>query len=433
MDGHQKQARRDAVMTVTRALAAVMRPMAGIAGANIAGMAVFIALTLGVTRLVNPEDMGIFGHFMTLVACGSLVASLGIEGGIVGAPTRHAALLTAGAAVVSSALVGTTLILLYAALQAAGVLDTALDAPMLAVAVATIIFANAYSALQFCKARDCDYAALARGGFFNNGLRGVGQLAFGLAPLAGTHALILGETAARICAIPAIASRRDIVLTLKLPILFGARMIRTARAQISAALHFLAANVLEAFLFWVPVLLFGHLYGIATAGFVALVARLFSAPVQIVSRAIADVYHGQAQKAQDGHLKHLTYGLWAGLLACAAAVPMVFWVLGEKGFAFIFGDKWGGTAAVALAMSPLLAAQLLAPVATRFTLVRNLVGTRLVYTLACLAAAGAFWQFGAEWFRDAQTGIAAYSLTIFALCLVYLIHLARHFTIGEDR
>ncbi|NBX65487.1 MAG: hypothetical protein EBQ96_00610 [Proteobacteria bacterium] len=422
-------------MTMLRAIATVFKPMAGIAFANIAGQAVFVAVSLIVTRLVNPEDMGIFGYFMTLVACGSLISSLGIESGIVSAPTRRAALLTAGAAIASSIIVSVLLAILLMALHALGIIESRLDAFMMTLAIATIVLANIYSALQFYKARNCDYRALASGGFFNNSLRGVGQMLFSVTSLPGTHALILGETVARIFAIPAIADRREILLAIRLPIKFAARMLRVAKEQALLAFHFLAANVLEAFLFWIPVLLFGHLYGMATAGFVALVARLFSAPVQIVSRAMADVYHGQAQKlAADGtRLRHLTYGLWAALLSASALVPMIFWVIGERGFVFIFGEKWGGVAAVALAMSPLLATQLLAPVATRFSLVRNLVKTRLAYMAACLAAACAFWFFGAAWFPDAQSGIAAYSLTIFLLCLVYLRYLARHFSTHEGR
>lgn len=419
---------------MTLSLPALLRSMAGIAAANGLGQIIFILISFILTRLIEPADMGFFGHFMTLAACGSLLASLGSESGIVGAPTRHSALLLTGSVFYISAIGASVVTLAYAGLQASGIIEAHLDAGMLALAALTILFGNTYYAFQFAKARSCDYRALARGGFFNNALRGVGQLALAATKMPGAHALIAGETLARGIAILAIARVYDIRAALALPLRFAARAWRQIRSATALSLHFLSANVLEALLFWMPVLLFGHLYGLATAGYVALVARLFSGPVQIISRAVADVYHGQAQKhLADPHtLKRLTLTMWGGIIVVAALMPIAFWILGEKGFALLFGPKWGGVCDVAIAMSPLLGAQLLAPVATRFSLVRNLVRIRLVYVGACLAVAAAFYSFGHTWFPAPQHGIAAYAGIILLLCLVYLVYLARHFSITGE-
>jgi O-antigen/teichoic acid export membrane protein len=403
--------------------------MIGIAAANVSGQVIFILLSMIVTRIISPADMGVFGYFMTFIACGSIAATWGLEGGIVSARTNHAALLLVGCIFYISFITSVVFTLLYILLDQSGVISSHLDNTMLLMVVATITVANFNYAFQFLRIRNLDYKKLSVTGFFNNALRGVGQLFFTSFRISGAHALVMGEALSRIVIVFIIGHRREIISSLRLPFLFSKRILRTVKATGGSALQFLSANVLDTLLFWVPVLLFGHLYGLTTAGFVALVNRLFSGPVQIVSRAMADVYHGHAQKHQDNqeHLKVFTLKLIASIAAAALLIPFVIWALGDYGFTLLFGAQWGPASDIALAMSPLLATQLIAPIATRLGLIKNMIRIRLVYTLTCLMTALIFYLTNGIVFASAESGILVYSVLNLFYCVVYVTCLLKTF------
>lgn len=407
----------------------LLRPIMGIGASNAGGMLVYILIFMFLTRIISPDVLGIFGYYMTIVAVGSLLASLGLECAIISSRSRHEALLVTGGVFYVSALGSLIVVCGVALLQELDILTQHIGVTALVLCLPSIFLGNCYYALQFLKTRSCDYKALSKGGFSNNALRGVFQAgACGVMP-AGIHPLIIGETLGRAASIFMISSVREILLAIYLPVKHPSRLLRSLRLKIHDSLHFLFANVLETILFWVPLLLFGRLYGLETAGYVALIIRLFSGPIQVISRAVADVYHGQAQKYAHEHrsLFSLTLRLWSGVLLIGLLIPVFLWLLGEDGFEILFGSQWREAYGVSLAMSPLLITLLLTPIATRIGLVKNLLKARIIYILSCFMVATFLYFFGKDTFADPVDCIFFYSAFCLFMCILYIWFIAKNF------
>jgi O-antigen/teichoic acid export membrane protein len=131
------------------------------------------------------------------------------------------------------------------------------------------------------------------------------------------------------------------------------------------------------------------LYGAKAAGWFALASRVLAAPLELISRAVSQVYMGEASELSrvDPRGLRRLFQLWAGRLTLLALIPSaVLALLGPPLFRFAFGDPWEGAGVYARCMALMLLVQFM-----HFSLVHTLTilerqSWQLVWDAAVLLA-----------------------------------------------
>jgi O-antigen/teichoic acid export membrane protein len=106
------------------------------------------------------------------------------------------------------------------------------------------------------------------------------------------------------------------------------------------------STALEAAFFWLPVVLTSSFYGIEQAGYVALAQRLLGAPLSLIGRSFADVYHVRITgytRAISIRMMRTTLILIAAILSLGILVCAIFLIWGGPIMAIVFGAKWASS------------------------------------------------------------------------------------------
>lgn len=104
-----------------------------------------------------------------------------------------------------------------------------------------------------------------------------------------------------------------------------------------------------------PVLLIGSMFSITSLGYYALVNRLLSAPVSLLSSSILDVFK---QKATEdfklyGNCRAIYKNTFYKLLIMSFFPFLLFWIFADDVFGFIFGSEWSTAGKYAQILAPL--------------------------------------------------------------------------------
>lgn len=107
-------------------------------------------------------------------------------------------------------------------------------------------------------------------------------------------------------------------------------------------------------------LLIAAILGPAVAGFYALTQRVSSAPLKLIGQSYSQVYYKEAAdtlKISSGSLKKLFIKQSKILMGIGSIPTITLFLLGQDGFEFIFGNKWGESGLYAQILAPMLLIQ----------------------------------------------------------------------------
>jgi O-antigen/teichoic acid export membrane protein len=375
------------------------------------GQLVIVAVTPVITRLLLPADMGLFGTFTTFVAIFTVVSSLGFETAIIGARDEDALPLVGIVCTLTIAINFTMTVVLWIMIEVGIIGNLPFWFPWLI--LLDTILANCFSAAQYWYVREERYKRASLGSFAFNSGRGIGSIICALI-LPGSIALPIGDCVGRSVGLWTLDRRAVVPQALRGLVKTPSVALVTAQRYWKSAFFLMPSVALEVSLFWLPVLLCSTVYGIETAGQVALVQRLLSAPLALVGRSLSDIFqvritgHGIAIPSR---LVRATITVIAGAIALAipVCIVMVFW--GPAIFIFAFGANWALAGNVVAIMAPLMVFQLCGNIITRLLIEIGRQELRLVAFVALLISMLSTFYAGFLMQLSALT-----TLTIMSVC-----------------
>lgn len=356
------------------------------------GQGLAFLLTPVLTRIVTPETYGYFSVFLSFAAILSVCVTLGYESAIVIQKTKKAANILSGILLwivaITSVLGGITLTgLAYA-------IGLGLPPLYFLGAIPFCLVVGGYTVFQYRLMRDRQFIRLGFASFNNNFAKMAGQVGFVLAANATAFFLILGDIIGRVMALFSVASLSSIIKATRYPSGHLRKAMVILKRERKLLYFQLPSNFAEIAVFWLPVLVFGWLYGVEEAGLTAFLIRLFSAAGTLIGTSLSDVYYATAHRFYGTYrLPLVTFMVVIALCAFMGAGWIAIYILGDEGFRFLFGDAWDGLWSLALAMAPILLMTGIAQIAGRYGLIMQTQYIRLGFYIFCLIGIGVLTWF----------------------------------------
>jgi O-antigen/teichoic acid export membrane protein len=414
------------VAAVRRALPAnrFARSVSVLAGGAIGGQLIMVLAAPFLTRLYDPQDIGMLAVFVALLSLTSVVACLRYEVLIpIPEDDREAAALTVLSLITLLVFVaiGAVPVLLYRE-QIAHLMNLPALAGYLYLVPVGAFFAGAYSILNFWAVRAQAFTPLARTRVSQSILMAAIQL--GGAPL-GPAALLVGQVAGHAAGTFSLGMR---MLRAQSVLLRAVRLddvVAAARKYKKSPLVSTWSALFNTAGAHLPSMLFAALFNPAVAGMLALANRVLALPLQVLGKATASVFFaGAAHAHREGALPELVATVHGRLAHIGMPPTLMLIVAGPHIFSGVFGAEWRQAGAFAQWLAPWLYLVLVtSPLSALFEVLdRQVAG--MVYQGAALAIRVASIYAGA-WIGDAAVAVALFALGNILCSLVNLTWIIR--------
>ncbi len=376
------------------------------------------------TRIYNPEEMGQLGLFMAYVSVASTAVTLRYEQAVVVASTHAVAARLARLAIVIVLPMGIALSTGLAALIVTG--TAGFDSlptwtPLLAAASVTGMGVSAV--FRHWLIRVSRFDVIAGVNVVRVAGRGVTQIGLGVLG-AGTTGLLVGDLVGRVGGL--------------------SRMVRAAWPRLGQALRepvaestgqlarnfwrFPVAGVpsalINALAVYIPTPLLAATYGLAIAGYFALVQRVLEAPLLVLGSSVSDALLGRiskrARKAPE-RAERLFLRAALGLAVLALPMALLITLFAPTLFAIIFGPEWRIAGDFAVAMVPWYTVALIVAPLGRVVLVYRGQLWKLVFDVLMLTMAVATVTIAADRGADPITAVWYLSVGQAATYTIYFL------------
>jgi O-antigen/teichoic acid export membrane protein len=173
-------------------------------------------------------------------------------------------------------------------------------------------------------------------------------------------------------------------------------------------------------------LLFPLLFGAAAAGQFALASRVMSAPIGLTSKAIGNVFSGEAasQRNDAEALRHLTLHVLGLTTGCALPVFACAAVLAPSVFAWLFGAEWREAGMYAAILAAGLSASLIASPLSSLITLRDSLQTAIYFSSMEILVRSLPFIMGAIW-QSERLAIILLSIGNVVLYIVALVRFLR--------
>ncbi|WP_019143184.1 oligosaccharide flippase family protein [Noviherbaspirillum massiliense] len=348
------------------------------------------------TRLYQPDDLGLLAVFTALVGIVSNVASLRYQAAIPlpdNDEEADALLALSLLAVVLISGISAIPVLAFPG-QIAHLLNTPHLADFLLLLPLGIFFIGIYNVFHIWAIRTKAFTPVAKTRFSQSATTAVIQLA---GSTFGPAALLVGQITGY-----AVGSASYVFRVIH------ARWPYLKRVKLSSILA-VAVRYKQFPLFstWsslfntigaeLPSILFAVLFGPAVAGIYALANRVLAVPMQLLGQAIADVFFsGAAEASRQGRLESLIAAIHSRLAHFAMPPILVLLLGGPDIFAQVFGPEWEEAGVFAQWLAPWLYFAFITSTLSSLFVVLDKLGTLLVFEIVSLVVrtvgivAGAF-------------------------------------------
>ncbi|MBX3598215.1 MAG: oligosaccharide flippase family protein [Rhizobiaceae bacterium] len=413
----------------------LVRSVALLVSANVAGQLLLLAAMPIVTRLCSPEDFGVFGAFSGILNVLLVASSLRYEFAVPLAKRERDARAIVVLALVLNALIAgfaAGAVLLFPE-QIAGAMHLPDLAQVLWLLPVVLLGAGTYRSIRMWSVRRREFGAIAYTRIAQSAANGGTQIGLGLAGF-GATGLIVGQ-----------------LLGFSAGTLRLARTIRFSKGELRpktilrrmsrVAVRFkrfpqidTAASILNTISTQLPMILLPVLFGPVVAGYYALADRALASPASLLSQAMGQVILSESSdRVASGNLGKLATRAMLGVFCVAALPTLLMFLFGEPIVTFVFGADWGEAGAFIAWMALGTCAQLIYSSISTMLLAteaqaRNLVIQLSLLVIRAIAILLGYMQ-GAALSAIVFLSIAnaaGYSLA----CLVVIAH-ARRFSISK--
>ncbi len=359
------------------------RRLAMLSGGVAAGQLFLAFSTPLLTRLYAPEDFGVFAVVIAILAMFNSVSSMRLE---ISLPVCRPETLVTGLATTLFLALGTVALLTLGIAVTVALLPPTVGAEMRA-ALWTVPIAALFGAL----ALPLTYLRVRRGDFRTYGVvrmarlvsQGSGQIAFGLAGMTQLG-LPLGYALGPGTAL--LLLLRDVGPEVRQVIRIRLWQIRAyVREHWRYPLYMMPASVLYEAVQFLPAVLLAATFSPVAAGFFALSQRVLGLPVRFLSQSAAQVLLGEAAETSRGEISRRvkTIARQFTFLGTAIILPMV--LIGDSGWKFLFGERWGGAWVFVLTLSPMYLLRFIVDTVSNMFVFTNTQHFRFMSSIALLA------------------------------------------------
>jgi O-antigen/teichoic acid export membrane protein len=401
------------------------------------GLALLAAPIL--TRLYTPDDLGVFGAFVSifsiLIAINSFSYELAIplpESDEVASNLPALAMIVlCVTTVISSILVG-----LWGA-PIAILMNIPAAAPYLWLLPVSLFATGVYQIAQYWMIRKKNFTSISLARVYQSfGLVGV-QIAAGLFQ-GGVFGLLAGHTVGYISG--GVAS---VIFTWKGYKATAAQISRETLATTASRYHQFPlftnwSRLINVSGVMLPPLFITAIYGTQVGGWFVLGQRVIVIPISLIGNAIAQVYLGTASQLKHENpaaLSHLFNKIGLRLAVAGGLPTIVLWAAGPTLFRVVFGAEWQTAGEYVQYLAPALWAQFIISPLSQTMNIMERQGIQLAWDIARLSAVLILFFAVAYFHLDASTAVGSYAMAVTVLYIaLYFINylIIRRFVHKED-
>lgn len=179
-----------------------------------------------------------------------------------------------------------------------------------------------------------------------------------------------------------------------------------------------------------PVLILSKYFDSGTAGLFFHAHKVLSLPMSMIGSSMGQVFFQQASKKSNDEIfiSHFTYKTFKKLLFIGVAPLSIILVFGDIIFAFTFGSEWRISGQMAQLLSPwLLMVFIFSPIST-LTFVFERQEIALVLNIIIIIIRFSTLYFGALYFEEIEFVVGIFGIASFIIWLcfgIYLLNLAK--------
>ena len=383
--------------------------------------AIPIAISPILTRLYSPEDFGIFGLYMAIVAIASVLVTGRYELAILlprnDRDALHIVALAIGlSAAVSALLLVVVLVFNGPITQLLGASDIA---PWLYWVPASTVLMGIYTSLNYWSNRKGQYRRLAVSRVVQTSGTSATQL--GAAFLrSGPAGLVVGQLTGQLMASSLQARmiyRED---QNQIKTLRWGRVRALARKYRNFPRFLIVAHGFNTASGQVPMLLLSTLFNTATAGYYMLIQRVMAAPMVLVAGALGDVFRQEASRAyiHTGNCRAIYMSTFKRLLGLAVLPFAVFFFVAPALFGWVFGEPWRVAGEYARILTPMFFLQFITSPLSSVYMIAEKQKMDLAWQICLLVLVLSAFAIGGI-FSNIAIALALFST---AYCLMYVIN-----------
>ena len=383
--------------------------------------AIPIAISPILTRLYSPEDFGIFGLYMAIVAIASVLVTGRYELAILlprnDRDALHIVALAIGlSAAVSALLLVVVLVFNGPITQLLGASDIA---PWLYWVPASTVLMGIYTSLNYWSNRKGQYRRLAVSRVVQTSGTSATQL--GAAFLrSGPAGLVVGQLTGQLMASSLQARmiyRED---QNQIKTLRWGRVRALARKYRNFPRFLIVAHGFNTASGQVPMLLLSTLFNTATAGYYMLIQRVMAAPMVLVAGALGDVFRQEASRAyiHTGNCRAIYMSTFKRLLGLAVLPFAVFFFVAPALFGWVFGEPWRVAGEYARILTPMFFLQFITSPLSSVYMIAEKQKMDLAWQICLLVLVLSAFAIGGI-FSNIAIALALFST---AYCLMYAIN-----------
>ena len=384
--------------------------------------AIPIAISPILTRLYSPEDFGIFGLYMAIVAIASVLVTGRYELAILlprnDRDALHIVALAIGlSAAVSALLLVVVLVFNGPITQLLGTSD--IIAPWLYWVPASTVLMGIYTSLNYWSNRKGQYRRLAVSRVVQTSSGSLTQLGAAYAH-SGPAGLVGGQLTGQLMASSLLARmiyRED---QNQIKTLRWGRVRALARKYRNFPRFLIVAHGFNTASGQVPMLLLSTLFNTATAGYYMLIQRVMAAPMVLVAGALGDVFRQEASRAyiHTGNCRAIYVSTFKRLLALAVLPFTVFFFVAPALFGWVFGEPWRVAGEYARIFTPMFFLQFITSPLSSVYMIAEKQKMDLAWQICLLVLVLSAFAIGGI-FSSIEIALALFST---AYCLMYAIN-----------
>lgn len=394
-------------------------------GSALSQLIAFLSVPI-LTRLFSPSDFGLLSLFVSVSAVISSIAGLRYELSI-NLPKFHRkseVLTYLGLTLVTITSLVTALVFYVFRTEISSLLGSPdLESYILFIPVA-VWSIGCFSVLNFRSLRHREYFIVSTSNVFRSSASALCQFLLGYFKF-GALGLIAGYLAGNLVALVSIFSRTR---KLTIPCNHVTRGLLTNAATEyndfpkfavwSTLANSLSLNAIN--------LAISSFYSIATLGLYALVTRVLTAPISLLSQSVGHVFYQHASERKSAGLPVLPFLRTTAMkLTLLSLIPFsILYVYSEEIFGFAFGEDWKPAGSIAKILIPAYAIRsIVSPLSMVNTLhLENSIGllANLILLAISVGSVTVGYFIGLE-FKDVIMILSA-SLCVFYLCYFLLIY-----------
>lgn len=398
------------------------RKVALLMAGTAAGQAVLVAAAPVLTRLYSPSELGVFGSYSAVLSVAALAGSLRFEVGIPLAVSERRAEQLFFVCLVS--LLAVTCFWTVAAAIVDSLGGQPLSPVMRLAFPIGVLFAGTYNVLTHWAIRTGNFNTLSRTRIYQ-ALTAVSIQIVGGLVAPGAAPLIAGDIAGRAGGTVPLAKSANLELRRHGRHIRPGALLQSAWQNRRFPFIVMPSSVINTMGIHLPVVLLGALYGTAAAGWFALAQRTVGIPMYVVASATAQVYLGEASRAQaSGSLVRLFDRTATHLLLGGVLPGLVLAVFGDTLFATVFGQEWAVAGRYAQLMTLAFLMQLVVSPVSQTLTVMGKQGFQAAWDVARLGATIAAFVLAHRLGHSATFAVGSYGIAM-AACYGGLLVLTR--------